>query len=276
MAFLTAYDTFRISQFDLNWFRLAYETEVMAPSVVEGFEDNYVIYTFTDDALVMAGSGFGYDGSGAPTIGTVEAFGRARQDWSGAWWDKYWIAGLDLPLADLVQAVVTASDDDDIALLRAAFSGKDVLRLSQGNDAVNGFGGRDTIHGHGGNDLIKGASGADRLHGGNGRDRIFGGNGDDLIRGGKGDDREHGGAGEDTFVFRTGDDAAMILDFDAKGAAHDLIDLSALGSVRSWRDLTRNHMERDGADVVIDGGNGDVIILKGVRLGDLDKGDFLF
>ena len=41
-------------------------------------------------------------------------------------------------------------------------------------------------------------------------------------------------------------------------------------------DLKNNHMERVGADVEIDAGGGDLIVIKDVTLASLDKGDFLF
>ena len=105
---------------------------------------------------------------------------------------------------------------------------------------------------------------------------MFGGGGDDMLKGGKQNDVLVGGNGEDRFVFNTGWDVDRIRDFDAVGRVHDVLDLGGLRSVKSWSDLRTNHMAQDGADVVIDGRNGDRIILKDVALGDLDQGDFLF
>lgn len=80
----------------------------------------------------------------------------------------------------------------------------------------------------------------------------------------------------DIFLFATGDGHDEITDFDAKGRKHDILDLSDLTSITSFKDLIRNHVERQGKDVVIDGLNGDEILLKHVKLSDLDAGDFLF
>ena len=97
--------------------------------------------------------------------------------------------------------------------------------------------------------------------------RLFGGTGDDVLAGGK-----HA----DLFVFKTGWDRDTITDFDAKGRDHDRLDLRDLVSVRNWNDLKNNHLEVDGDDVVINGRNGDVIVLQNVALSDLDRGDFVF
>ena len=54
-----------------------------------------------------------------------------------------------------------------------------------------------------------------------------------------------------------------------------MINLRGLRSVTSFADLIDNHMRQAGANVVIDGGSGDVLTINGVRLAQLDKGDFL-
>ena len=123
---------------------------------------------------------------------------------------------------------------------------------------------------------MKGGDGKDKLYGGDNNDTLRGGEGDDLIRGGAGRDKEYGGDGEDTFQFKAGDEMAIIGDFDAKGLEHDILDLRGVASIRNWKDLSENHMSKDGKDVVIDANNGDVIVLKGVSMNTLDKGDFLF
>jgi|GEM_PF-3874548 len=161
--------------------------------------------------------------------------------------------------------------------IRDDFSaGVSFSNMYSGNDTFIGNRYADYIEAGKGNDLVKGYGGRDVLKGQAGKDILKGGNGDDVIRGGKGRDKEFGGKGEDTFKFNTGDDVSIIKDFDARGTSHDVIDLSGLKSVKGWSDLKNNHMERDGADVVIDGGNGDVIVINDVTLNSLDKGDFLF
>ncbi|MCB1349200.1 MAG: M10 family metallopeptidase [Maritimibacter sp.] len=154
-----------------------------------------------------------------------------------------------------------------------------------GDDTLWGNAAANRLQGGEGNDDLYGATGADTLIGGrdkdmlsgqNGRDVLSGGKGRDILKGGVGNDRLEGGNGIDRFVFKTGWDVDTITDFDARGLIHDRIDLSGLGSVTGWSDLKNNHLERDGGDVVIDGKHGDQLVLVDVRLGDLDKGDFIF
>lgn len=85
-----------------------------------------------------------------------------------------------------------------------------------------------------------------------------------------------GGAGSDTFIFSTGYGRDIVRDFNARGRDHDILDLSGLESVTGFRDLMRNHISVYEGGVMIDGGNGDVIILEGVKLKHLDASDFIF
>ncbi len=116
-------------------------------------------------------------------------------------------------------------------------------------------------------DIFRGTSKADTLKGTKGKDVLDGKAGNDTLT---------GGMGADTFVFKTGYGRDKITDFTATGSNHDILDLTALKSVTSFADLKKNHLSSHAADVWIDGGKGDVLILKGVKIGDLTKGDFLF
>lgn len=117
---------------------------------------------------------------------------------------------------------------------------------------------------------------ANRLHGNSGKNSIDGSAGNDLIWGHAGADRLIGGSGADQFVFKTGDGKDKITDFAATGSIHDTLDLAGLASITSYTDLAKNHMHQVGSDVLIDGLNGDSILLKNLKLAALDKGDFLF
>jgi hypothetical protein len=116
----------------------------------------------------------------------------------------------------------------------------------------------------------------DRFIGNAKANKLSGTAGQDYFRGKGGDDTLAGKAGADTFDFRTGDGHDTIKDFTATGADHDVVDLSGLGAVKNWKDLSHDHMEKHGHDVVIEGTGGDAIVLLGVKLGDLDKTDFAF
>ncbi len=107
-------------------------------------------------------------------------------------------------------------------------------------------------------------------------DRITGTKGHDLLDGRAGTDSLVGAAGSDTFIFKSGYDRDTIRDFDPSGSDQDRLDLSGLKSVSGFADLKANHMRAHGPDVWIDGGQGDVLVLKGVKIADLTKSDFLF
>jgi Ca2+-binding RTX toxin-like protein len=127
--------------------------------------------------------------------------------------------------------------------------------------------------------LIENAIGskkADSILGNNAGNTIKGLGGNDTLNGGKGNDTLTGSVGADHFVFSKGGDKDVITDFHAKGADHDTLDLSHLKSVASFADLKANHLERDGTDLVIDGGAGDVITLENVKIKDLHAADFAF
>ncbi|MCB9994576.1 MAG: hypothetical protein H6873_13080 [Hyphomicrobiaceae bacterium] len=112
---------------------------------------------------------------------------------------------------------------------------------------------------------------------GNSADNLIMGNrGQNSLEGRLGDDTLKGGKQVDTFVFKTGWEHDTVLDFHATGAAHDIIDISGLGSVTGWNDLKHHHLTQVGKDVVLDGLNGDILTLRNVQLANLDKADFIF
>lgn len=181
--------------------------------------------------------------------------------------------------------------DDDI--LRGGENG-DLLRGGKGDDDLYGGSGRDTLLGGAGDDTMRGGLGEDKLlggadddvlhggkgddvlRGGAGEDELYGGKQDDILRGGAGEDELHGGAGEDLFKFKTGDGVDIIKDFETSFLDHDQISLKGLDSITSWQDLTQNHMEQVGGDVVIDGGDGDMLILEDTSMNALVKVFFEF
>lgn len=145
-----------------------------------------------------------------------------------------------------------------------------------GNDKIYGLGGADTLHGNAGNDQLYGDAGNDKLYGDAGNDKLYGGKGNDQLYGGAGKDTLTGGGGVDTFVFRKGYGVDTVTDFNAVGKSHDILDLTGVSAITSFKDLKDNHLSVSGNKVIIDATGGDKIILEGVKLADLDKGDFLF
>jgi Ca2+-binding RTX toxin-like protein len=100
--------------------------------------------------------------------------------------------------------------------------------------------------------------------------------GEDEIIGNKGNDKLYGGADADQFVFVKGDGKDVVADFEAKGPAHDVIDLSHDVAFTSFADLKAHHMSEHGASVVINDGAGDTITLEHVVIKDLTSTDFQF
>ena len=151
----------------------------------------------------------------------------------------------------------------------------DWFKGHHGHDKMFGLGGQDWLFGGRGRDEVHGGKGMDHVHGGSGKDKLFGGKGWDHLFGGKGDDKIWGGKGCDVFVFADNGGCDKVLDFDAKGPAHDTIDLSAVTAITCWEDLQENHLEEVGKGVWIRCDDVE-IFLKNVDLCDLDRGDFVF
>jgi Ca2+-binding RTX toxin-like protein len=116
------------------------------------------------------------------------------------------------------------------------------------------------------NNILAGNAARNTLSGQAGADRLIGGLGNDVLR---------GGADSDVFVFARGHDQDRIVDFVAVGAG-DRLDLSNVASITNFADLKARHMTRDGANVVINAGGGDVVTLINVKLADLGAADFIF
>lgn len=152
--------------------------------------------------------------------------------------------------------------DGDGNILAVSLNGG-IYRLSIGDAAGDGD---DELHGDAGND---------QLFGGVGNDRLFGDADSDVLAGGIGNDKLEGGADSDRFVFKTGTDRDTVLDFDAKGSDHDIIDLGGLKTIKNFSDLKANHLDASNGDVVIKAGS-DRITLEDTKLSDLDRSDFDF
>lgn len=309
MANISAYLAFDIDWFDLNFFirNLAQDGEQfdddIGISLGLDYDDAFHLVTDTD-ALSVYGDDFAYNAGGKMVNGQItEMVYWVPDSGTVGYLGAYTVTGLDLTMRDYYDASHTFSIEDDMAIVRAQFSGNDKFDLSNNDDHAMGFSGRDLIvgndgndklEGNGGKDVLKGGNGldklfggtqsdklyggkhADKLYGNKGGDSIFGGKGRDVIVGGVGNDKLNGGFGDDKFVFATGDGLDVIRDFDARGASHDYVDLSDLVKITTWWDLKTNHMTQSGDDVLIDGRNGDAIVLQNVDLADLDKGDFIF
>jgi Ca2+-binding RTX toxin-like protein len=148
--------------------------------------------------------------------------------------------------------------------------GSDSLRGNDGDDWVVGgkdndllFGdaGFDIVYGNMGNDTVDGGAGNDWVRGGQGDDTVMGGAGDDWLWGDKGNDTLSGGAGADTFYSLAGAGIDRITDFSYSEG--DRLKLEGNPS---------RTVSQSGADVVVDMGDGDQVILVGVSLSSLGAG----
>ena len=153
-------------------------------------------------------------------------------------------------------------------------SGADTLSGGGGKDSLAGKGGADTLNGGGGKDKLNGGRGNDQLNGDGGNDVLRGNGGKDILNGGYGDDTLIGGGGADVFVWSSGNDT--VTDFNAT-KPNEVIDLSGAAWASSYADLVNNNnLSQVGADVLIDDGAGNTMLLLNVALADLDASDFLF
>ncbi|MCC1493628.1 calcium-binding protein [Cognatishimia sp. F0-27] len=120
------------------------------------------------------------------------------------------------------------------------------------------------------NDRIVGSNSGNRLFGEGGSDELNGAGARDLLYGGPGNDTLIGGTGNDVFVFAPGWDNDRITDFE-DGA--DRLDVSALPGINAPGDL--NFLDI-GADLRIDAGGADTILLAGMAGTTLTSADFIF
>lgn len=118
-----------------------------------------------------------------------------------------------------------------------------------------------------GDDVHRASNLGDTLFAGKGNDRLIGGDGVDSFFGGTGKDKLTGGDEADLFYYRKGDGRDTILDFDAVGGfgEQDLVSVdNDMVNDATIRKSGRN-------DTLVDFGDGDSILFKGVKPGQIDK-----
>ena len=158
-------------------------------------------------------------------------------------------------------------------------SGFDDINGNMGADTLRGNDGEDWVVGGKDNDLIFGDAAFDIVYGNMGNDTVDGGAGNDWVRGGQGDDAVQGGAGADWLWGDRGNDtisggAGADLFHSFAGAGIDRItDFSyAEGDRLKLEGSPSRTISQVGADVIVDMGNGDQVILVGVSLASLGSG----
>lgn len=184
------------------------------------------------------------------------------------------IEGANEGTKDRINVFVDFTNPENVEFLVGLFANRGlVLTGSEGRESITGankINSPDTIDGRGGNDRIVGMVGDDVIEGGAGDDRIFGNSGHDTLVGGTGADRLTGQFGNDLFVFRRGDGADRITDFNQQG--DDRIDLTDFGTDFA---AVQRQMTAQGADILINLLNGDSILLEGIGLSPITSGDFI-
>lgn len=100
---------------------------------------------------------FTYGEKIAPTSGTVT---RYDHSYSGGR-VEFRITGLSIDIKEFTKVILSEDRSDDIALLKSAFAGNDVLVGGAFGDIFSGFSGDDLIIGNGGRDTLTGGAGHD-------------------------------------------------------------------------------------------------------------------
>jgi hypothetical protein len=93
---------------------------------------------------------------------------------------NYVILDISVPINDILSAINTNVNADDLDLFLEIFSGDDQFYLSDFEDSVFAHDGDDTIYGYDGDDELHGNAGADFIFGDAGDDEIFGDSGIDT------------------------------------------------------------------------------------------------
>ena len=165
--------------------------------------------------------------------------------------------------------VITGNGNTRISYVSA--TGPVTVDLAAGTASGDGSVGNDTFTGV---SRVRGSSFADVLLGDGNNNVLEGQNGGDVLDGRGGNDTLTGGSGPDTFVYATGGGADTITDFNHADA--DNIDLTGVAGVYGLSDVLAAASLSSGTDTLIDFGNGDTLLLKGVTPDTLVATDFLF
>ena len=210
------------------------------------------------DDLLNGGPAF----VGGPDAGNNTIYGGLGNDTILAGAGTNWLRGDDGN--DSIQG---GSGDDNVNgnkgddTIDGGSGGGDWLLGGQGNDQITSHASNDILNGNIGNDTVTGASGDEILRGGQGDDTITGAAGNDWISGDRGNDTLSGGTGADTFHTFSGAGVDRVTDFHT--AEGDRVQLDP---------GTTYTVSQVGANVVVDMGNGDQLILVGVQLFALPQG----
>lgn len=175
-----------------------------------------------------------------------------------------------------VTGMVSGGDGNDSLQGGAAF---DYLQGNAGDDTVDGGGGHDWLLGGRGADVLSGGQGDNIVYGNLDNDWLAGSGGNDLVRGGQGADTLSGGDGADWLSGDKGDDIVF------GGAGADVFNSFADAGVDRVKDFSRVEgdsvrldpgttyaVRQEGADVIVDFGGGNQMVLENVQFASLSSG----
>jgi Ca2+-binding RTX toxin-like protein len=209
----------------------------------------------------------GWTPTGSASAGQILTASQASPTLTGG-------AGADTLTGWSGDASMSGGDGNDLI---QGGAGWDYVNGNKGDDVIDGgSGGADWLVGGQGNDLITAHTSGNILYGNLGSDTLNGGTGDELIRGGQGDDVLSGGAGRDwmsgdrgsdtltggtgadTFHASSGEGLDVVTDFSIADGDHVQLDAGMTYTA-----------SQSGADVVINLGGSDEMVLKNVTLATL-------
>ncbi|QYK40805.1 MAG: hypothetical protein KF887_15565 [Paracoccaceae bacterium] len=278
-----------------------------ASDLLQGRDGNDLIDGDTGNDYISGNAGadmlFGFDGNDtiAASDGDDFAMGENGNDLIGGGNGSdrlYGNAGNDVLLGGPGNDVVYGGDDDDFVSgglnddtlfggagrdnlasgpgndVAYGGDGSDTIGGGDGNDYLDGLAGDDLIAAGPGNDTVYGVGGNDTLNGGTGDDFLFGNAGDDVLNGGPGSDVLSGGSGADIYVFGNYSSGATdeIVLFE-NGV--DRIQLGLIGGATpEAKFASLNLFDISGGVGLLRGGN--LIVINGVTLDDMDVTDFIF
>ena len=97
------------------------------------------------------------------------------------------------------------------------------------------------------------------------------------MAGDDGNDTLRGNSGDDQFNFALGDDADVIVGFEAGAATDDVIALSGFGiAFDTFTEIQAAASDYGSGNTIIDFGGGDTITLMGIAAASLHEDDFVF
>lgn len=141
----------------------------------------------------------------------------------GSLMDAGWVAGYEF----IYTTLNSLSAEEQSSLFsrygKVTSTSSDLIFTESHQDSIWADAGNDFVFAGNGSQTISGRDGTDFLSGGNGDDQVYGDAGDDILIGGSGNDYLSGGEGKNIYIFQSGDDQDIVLDYDAVAGAPDRI-----------------------------------------------------